>query len=117
MASEPMKQRTIVTLAIVCIICIGDTTARAGPCTSAIAKFETAVRQSAGNPDAGPLARQTIGAQLGYQPTPASIKHAEAKAKAMFDSALARAKRRDARGDRTGCMRALARAEDMYVLP
>src|SRR5215475_11843600 len=71
--------------------------------TRAIAKFENAVRQSGGDPNAGPLARQTVGAQLGYQPTPASIKRAEAKAKAKFDAVLARAKRRDARGDRAGC--------------
>jgi hypothetical protein len=112
-----MKRRTIETLVIAATVCLVSTTAHAGPCTSAIAKFENAVRQSAGNPDAGPRAPQTIGAQLGYQPTPSSIKRAEAKAKAMFDAALSRAKRRDARGDRAGCMRALGKAEDMYVLP
>jgi hypothetical protein len=107
----------VATFAVVAVAYLGGTTAHAGPCTAAIAKFENAVRQSAGNPDAGPRARQTTGAQLGYQPTPASIRRAEARAKATFDAALARAKRRDIHGDRAGCMRALAKAEDMYVLP
>ena len=56
-----------------------------------IAQFEQAV--SAGNPNAGPMAPQSIGAQLGYQPTPASIKRAEQRAKAAFAATLARAKR------------------------
>ena len=44
--------------------------AHAGPCSTDIAQFEQAVRQSAGNPNAGPFAPQSIGAQLGRQPTP-----------------------------------------------
>jgi hypothetical protein len=32
--------------------------AQAGPCSPAIAQFEQAVRQSAGNPTAGPVASQ-----------------------------------------------------------
>jgi len=92
------------------------TAAQAGPCTSRIAQFEQAVRQSAGNPFAGPMAPQSIGAQLGYQPTIGSVQQADAKAQAAFDAAMARAKRLDARGNRTGCMRALAAAKRMYNL-
>ena len=90
--------------------------AHAGPCSSEIAKFEQAVRQSAGNPNAGPMAPQSIGAQLDRQPTPGSIKRAEERAQAMFAATLARAKRFDARGNRTGCTRALAAAKRMYNL-
>ena len=50
------------------------------------------------------------------QPTPGSVKRAEARAQASFDAAMARAKRLDARGDRAGCMRALAAAKRMYNL-
>jgi hypothetical protein len=82
--------------------------AHAGPCTSKIAQFEQAVRQSAGNPNAGPMAPQSVGAQLDRQPTPASIKRAEQQAQATFAATLARAKRLDAQGNRTGCTRALA---------
>jgi hypothetical protein len=113
--SDRMNRRATATL-IVAAVCLGGTGAHAGPCTQAIAKFEQAVRESAGKPDAGPQARQTIGAQLHHEPTPASVERAEARAQAAFDATLARAKRRDARGDRAGCMRALTKAEDMYNL-
>jgi hypothetical protein len=95
---------------------LGIPSAHAGPCSAAIARFEQAVRQSANNPDAGPIAPQSIGAQLDREPTPASIKRAEARARAAFASALARAKRLDAQGQRAGCTKALARAKDMYLL-
>jgi len=90
--------------------------AQAGPCSSAIARFEQAVRQSANNPNAGPMAPQSVDAQLGYQPTPASIEQAQQRAWAAFDATLRRAKRFDARGDRAGCRRALAGAKRMYNL-
>ena len=90
--------------------------AHAGPCTSKIAQFEKAVRQSAGNPNAGPMAPLSIGAQLDRQPTPASIKRAEQQAQTTFAATLARAKRLDAQGNRAGCTRALAAAKRMYNL-
>ena len=88
----------------------------AGPCSNAIAQFETAVRQSANKPDAGPTARQTIDAQLDRQPTPGSVARADARAQTTFEASLARAKRFDARGNRAGCTRALAAAKRMYNL-
>jgi hypothetical protein len=74
--------------------------AHAGPCSGKIAQFELAVRQSAGKPDAGPFAPQSIGAQIDRQPTPASIKQAAKRAQAIFAATLGRAKRLDAQGDR-----------------
>src|SRR5207249_6807989 len=91
-------------------------TAEAGPCTKEIAQFEKAVHQSAKNPDAGPTARQSIGAQLGHQPTPGSVKQAEERTQTTFEGALARAKRLDAQGKRAGCMRALADAKRLFDL-
>jgi hypothetical protein len=90
--------------------------AHAGPCSVKIAQFELAVRQSAGKPNAGPFASQSIGAQIDRQPTPSSVKRAEQRAQANFAASLARAKRLDARGNRAGCTRALAVAKDMYNL-
>jgi hypothetical protein len=90
--------------------------AHAGPCTSKIAQFEKAVRQSTNNPNAGPMAPQSITAQLDRQPTPASVRRAEKRAQASFNAAIARAKRLDARSDRAACMRALAAAKRMYNL-
>jgi hypothetical protein len=95
-------------------VCLGIAPANADPCTTAIAQFEQAVRQSAGNPNAGPMAPKSIGAQLDRQPTPGSIKRAEQRAEATFAAAMARAKRLDARGNRAGCRRALAAAKRMY---
>jgi hypothetical protein len=99
---------------VAAVVCLGIAPAHGGPCTTAIAQFEQAVRQSAGTPNAGPMARQSIGAQLDRQPTPGSVQRAEDRAQATFAATLARAKRLDARGDRTGCTRALTAAKRMY---
>ena len=96
---------------------LGIASAHAGPCTSAIAQFERALRQSANDPGSGPTARQSIGAQLSHQPTPSSVKRADERAQTNFAAALARAKRLDARGNRSGCKRALAEARRRYELP
>jgi hypothetical protein len=90
--------------------------AYAGPCTAEITAFEAQVRQSGNKPNAGPYLRQSVGAQLSRQPTPDSVKRAEAQAQAAFDAALARAKQLDARGDGAGCTRALTAAKQMYNL-
>src|SRR5262245_50985695 len=111
-----MMNRRLTAALIVAGALLLTTSADAGPCSNAIAKFQREVRQSAGNPDAGPLAQQSIGAQLGHQPTPGSVERAEARAQTSFEAALARAKRLDARGYRAGCMRALAAARRMYYL-
>ena len=101
---------------VVAVLCLGSTSLHAGPCSNAIAQFEQGLRQSASNPDAGPFARQSIGAQLDRQPTPSSVARAQARAQAAFKKALARAKRLDARGDRVGCTQALIAAKQMYDL-
>jgi hypothetical protein len=94
-----MRRRAIsrpsATLLVAAALGLSVAAAHAGPCSSRIAQFERAVRQSAENPNAGPMAPQSIGAQLDRQPTPASIKSAEEQAKATFAATLARAKRLD----------------------
>jgi hypothetical protein len=115
-----MRHRAIsrpsATVLVAAALGLGVASAHAGPCSSRIAQFEQAVRQSAGNPNAGPMAPQSIGAQLGYQPTPASIRRAEQNAQVAFAATLARAKRHDKQGNRVGCTRALAAAKRMYNL-
>jgi hypothetical protein len=115
-----MRRRAIsrpsATLLVAAALGLGVATAHAGPCSSRIAQFEQAVRQSAGNPNAGPMAPQSIGAQLDRQPTPASVRRAEQQAQAAFAATLARAKRLDKQGNRVGCTRALAAAKRMYNL-
>ena len=95
---------------------LGISPAHAVSCTAEIAQFELAVRQSAGNPNAGLFGRPSIDAQIDRQPTPASIKLAKERAQAQFAATLVRAKRLDAQGNRAGCARALTMAKDMYNL-
>jgi hypothetical protein len=111
-----MNRRAIGTWVAAVAFGLGVASAHAGPCTHKIAQFEQAVRQSANNPDAGPMAPQSIGAQLGYQPTPGSVQRAEERTQAAFAATLTRAKRLDARGNRAGCTRALTAAKRMYNL-
>jgi hypothetical protein len=111
-----MNRRLAAAIAIGTALPLGAASAHAGPCTTQIAQFEQTVRQSANNPNAGPMAPQTVGAQLDNQPTSASMARAKKRAQAAFVATLARAKRLDARDNRAGCMRALARAKRMYNL-
>jgi hypothetical protein len=67
-----------------------------------------------GESERGADGPQSIGAQIDRQPTPGSVKRAEERAQASFAATLARAKRFDAQGNRTGCRRALAAAKRMY---
>jgi len=110
-----MNRRSIASAGLAAALVLGVASAHAGPCTSQIAEFEKAVRLSADNPSAGPMAPQSTGAQTDRQPTPDSVKRAEERARASFGAALARARRLDARGDRA-CVRALATAKSMYNL-
>src|SRR6516165_10732715 len=109
-----MNRRFIAASVVGVALALGVASAQAGPCSEKIAQFEQAVRQSAGNPNAGPMARQSIGAQIDRQPTPASVKRAQERAQSTFAATLARAKRLDAQGNRAGCTRALAAAKRMY---
>jgi len=109
-----MNRQAISIIMVAATSVLGAAAAFAGPCTSEIAWFEQAVRASAGNPNAGPMAPQTVAAQLGQQPTPASIRRAQRQAQAAFRVTMARAKRLDARGDAAGCNQALSAAKRMY---
>src|SRR5260370_27843542 len=98
------------------VLALPATDAWAGPCTSDIAQFEAAISRSQGNPFAGLTAPQSVGAQLEHQPTPASVKQAQARLKSTFSATMARAKRYDAQGNRPRCTRALTAPKRMYVL-
>ena len=111
---QHMNPRTSLAI-LVALSALTASPTQAGPCSAGIAQFEQAVRQSAKNPTAGPIAPQSIGAQLGWEPTPVEIRRAQARAWAAFRAALAHAKHLDRRGD-PGCTGALARAKDMYNL-
>jgi hypothetical protein len=110
------KHRVIAALLVGAVLGFLSTTAYAGPCTAQIARFEAAILQSSGNPMAGLTARQSVAAQLEHQPTPESLRQANERLKSQFDATMARAKRLDAQGNRSGCTRALNAAKRMYIL-
>jgi len=110
------KGQIAIALIIVAVVGLNPAFAQAGPCSDDIAQFEAAIRQSAGNPNAGLTAPQSVGAQLEHQPTPGSVKRAEERLHAKFSATMARAKRLDKQGDRAGCTSALSAAKRMYIL-
>jgi hypothetical protein len=102
---------------IVCsMFCLHVSAAQAGPCSADIAQFEQAIRDSAGNPFAGLTAPQSVAAQTEHQPTQESVKQSQNRLRAKFSATMARAKRLDAKGDRSGCTSALSAAKRMYIL-
>ena len=110
------KIQAMTGLIVGAVLGLGSTFAQAGPCSSDIAAFEAAIRQSANNPMAGLSAPQSVAAQLDRQPTAASMKREQDRLKSQFAATMARAKRLDARGDRNGCNKALNAAKRMYIL-
>src|SRR5438270_9843392 len=105
-----MSQPFSAALVVVAISGLAIMPAAAGPCTKQIAAFAQSVRASGRNPDAGPTARESLGAKLSHQPTRKSVKQAEQQAQDTFQQALARAKALDAQGNRTACKRSLSQA-------
>jgi hypothetical protein len=108
------RHRAIAALAAGAVFGFFSTTASAGPCTTQIAEFEAAIRQSSGNPLAGLTTRQTVAAQLDRQPTPESVKQANERLRSQFETTMAQAKRHDEQGDHSGCTRSLNAAKRMF---
>src|SRR5258708_657630 len=106
-----MTSRTQAAGIIAVTLLASTATTHAGPCTMDIAQLENPVRNSTTNPLAGPTGRQTMGAHLGRQPTPDSVRQAEARADAGLESVLARAKILDTQGRGAECTRTLGEAK------
>jgi len=75
------------------LLVLGVGCAQAGPCSADIAKIEKAL--NAPNSPFGPTGRQTVGAQLGQQPTPSSMARAEKKADTNYQAVLTQAQTLD----------------------
>ena len=86
-------ERARLVLTTSALLVLGAGCAQAGPCSADIAKIEKAL--NAPNSPFGPTARQTVGAQLGRQPTPASMARAEQKADTNYQTVLTRAQTLD----------------------
>jgi hypothetical protein len=102
--------RSSVVFMVFAVLATAPSLAHAATCRDDIAHLRSAARRVATNPDAGPAAPRSVGAQLGHQPTPESVKQAEKQAESRFAAILARAQALDARGRRAQCMRAVADA-------
>ena len=91
--SASRRELTRLVLMTSALLALGIGCAQAGPCSADIAKIENAL--NAPNSPFGPTARQTVGAQLGRQPTPASMARAEQKAGSHYQAALTQAQTLD----------------------
>lgn len=91
--------------------------AHAGPCTVQIAQIEQRISADNANISNGPSAPQTIGAQLGRQPTPATVQSAEHTANSLAQAALDRVRKANDAGNAAVCREALAKLKDLYGLP
>jgi hypothetical protein len=88
--------------------------AEAGPCTAQIAQLHGQLSALRPNSATGPIAMQSVGAQLHRQPTPEAIRHAETVANFNADAALDRAQKADQEGDASACMEGLRQARRLY---
>jgi hypothetical protein len=91
--------------------------AHAGPCTAQIVQIEQQISADNMNIAEGPSAPQTIGAQLGRQPTPATVQSAEHEASALAQAALEHVHKANDAGNAAACRQALAKLKDLYGLP
>jgi hypothetical protein len=73
-----------------------------------IVGLEQRLRDAKANPADQPTGKQTIDAQLGYQPTPKSIAEAELRADRAVQIILNRARAFDAENNASECQAAVA---------
>jgi hypothetical protein len=90
--------------------------AHAGPCSAQIAQVEQQISAASANPATGPSAPQSVGAQLGRQPTPQTVQDAEMTANTLARAALERAKQTDSADDAAACTEALSALKEQYGL-
>jgi hypothetical protein len=101
------------TVALIAFVTFGlsVTSGHASPCGDEIARLEKVLVESKTDPAIGPTAPQSVDAQLGYEPTPDSVRRATAEARARFAAVLDRAKASEAQGKIAECMQAVAAAK------
>jgi hypothetical protein len=96
------------------ILVLSAASANAVPCSSEITRFENVVRYSGNNGQYGPTEPQTVGAQLGHQPTVRSVLRAKGKAQTKFQANMALAKKFAAQGKNAECLKALSDAQLIF---
>jgi hypothetical protein len=105
-----MKHPTLAALGLAVAFVASSWAALAGPCSVQIAEFRSTLGSEDGQTATG-TAPQTVSAQLGHQPTPASVEGAKNVARTQLDAALAEAENFDAEGKGTECAAALGKAK------
>jgi hypothetical protein len=102
---------------VVAALLMSVSLAQAGPCTAQITQIERQINADTANASEGPSAAQTIGAQLGRQPTPATVQRAEQEAGTIAQAALDNVRKADNAGNAAACREALVKYKDLYGLP
>jgi hypothetical protein len=88
----------------------------AGPCSAQLVQLKKLISANDQDGFEGPTAPQTVGAQLGRQPTPSTVDSAEHEASALVQDALNRIRRANDAGDAAACRKAVAKFKDLYGL-
>jgi hypothetical protein len=88
--------------------------AYAGPCSAQISQVERQIGATGSNFEIGPSSPQTVGAQLGYQPTPETVRDAEMKANALAQVALERVKKANREDNAAACTQALSALKERF---
>jgi hypothetical protein len=96
------------------ILVLSAASANAVPCSSEITRFENLIRYSGNNGPFGPSEAQTVGAQLGHQPTVRSVLRAKRNAQIEFRTNMALAKKFAVQGKNAECLKVLGDAELMF---
>jgi cell division septum initiation protein DivIVA len=86
----------------------------AGPCAQQISQVEQQIKALQANPPEGPSAPQSVGAQLGRQPTPSTVQRARQNAATLANEVLESARMADSDGDAAACEQALRNLKDIY---
>jgi hypothetical protein len=85
-------------------------------CSAQLAQLKQLIGANDRDGFEGPTAPQTVGAQLGRQPTPATVHGAEHEASALVQDALNQIRRANDTGDAAACRKAVAKFKDLYDL-
>lgn len=87
--------------------------AHATSCEAEIERLQSDAANSSARTISGPTAPQSVAAQLGHQPTPASVERAQRDAQSRFADTLARARILGSEGNNAACMQEIANARRM----
>ena len=106
--------RIIKAFSVIVVLLMTLSSAYAGPCTAELAQIEQQIGPDNAGASAGPSAPQSVAAQLGQQPTPATVQGAERKANALAQTTLQRVRQADDDNNAAACNQAFSHLKDLY---